>query len=418
MKKIITLIVLFLTLNIFSQEKLSLSECYSLVNKNYPLVKQNDLLIAKNKYDLAVLKTAKLPQFDFTTQATYQSDVTSVPIIIPGSSIDPPNKDQYKATISFNQLVFDGGRIKALEKVTETDLKVSQQKVAVNLYQLKQQINQLYFSILLAQENNDLLKAKQELLVSKLREVKASIKYGVLLPTSANILQAELLKIKQQFSELKAKKSNLIETLSSLTGTTISKDVILKSPIEITINSNQISRPELQLFKLEKDKIIDSENALKKQNSPKLVAFGTGGYGSPGLNMLDNSFKSFYYTGLKLSWPVFDWHSSKKQRKSLKINEDIIDTEKEVFELSTKIQLDTQQQEINKQRKLLQSDKDIIELHQTILKVTESQFKNGVITASEYVTQLTNLFEAKNNLAMHTIQLQLAKSNYNTIKGN
>jgi len=414
----VSMLFVLLSTFVFSQEKLSLTDCYSLVNKNYPIAKQSDLLATKNDYDLAVLKTAKLPQLDFTTQATYQSAVTQIPIKLPNLTVEPPNKDQYKATVSFNQLLFDGGIINAREKVINADLKTSQQQVAVNLYRLKQQINQLYFSILLKQKNKALLMAKQEMLASKLKEVNAGVKYGMLLPSSSDIIQAELLKINQRFTELNANRNSLIETLSSLIGKSISNDVVLESPLEITTNSNQISRPELQLFQLQKNKLTASENVLKKQNNPKLIAFATGGYGNPGLNMLDNSFEPFYLVGVKLNWSIFDWNASKKQQKSLKINQDIVDNEQEIFELSTKIKLDAQQQEINKLNKLLQSDENIINLHQSILKTTESQLKNGVITTSEYITQLTNLFESKNKLATHKIKLLLAKANYNTIKGN
>ena len=418
MKKSIILLFLLLTTLAFSQEKLSLTDCYTLVNKNYPLAKQSDLLATKNAYDLDAIKTAKLPQLNFTAQATYQSAVTELPIKLPNLTVVPPNKDQYRATLSFNQLLFDGGLINSREKVTEADLKTQQQQVAVNLYQLKQQINQLYFSILLTQESKALLSAKRAMLISKLNEVKAGVKYGMLLPSSDNILNAELLKINQQVTELEATRNSLIATLSSLIGKQLSSDVVLESPLSITPNLNQISRPELQLFQLQKEKITASENVLKKQNNPKLMAFATGGYGNPGLNMLDNSFQPFYLVGVKLNWSVFDWNASKKQQNSLKINQDIIDNEQKVFELSTKIQLDAQQQELNKLNQLLQSDQSIIDLQQNILKTTESQLKNGVITASEYIIQLTNLFEAKNKLATHKIQLLLAKANYNTIKGN
>lgn len=418
MKKRIVILLLFLNVIGFSQEKLSLNDCYTLVNKNYPLAKQSKLLAAKNMYDLEVLKTEKLPQFNFSSKITYQSAVTQIPAIIPNFTIEPLNKDQYNTTISLNQLLFDNGLIRAKENVTKSDLKTAQQQVVINLYQLKQQINQLYFSILLAQENKLLLTAKAAMLTAKLKEVQSGVKYGVLLPSSGNVLQAEFLKVKQQITEIDANKTSLIATLSSLIGSPVSNDVVLDFPLNITTNSNQIVRPEITLFKLQKDKLTASEDVLKKQNSPKIIAFATGGYGNPGLDFLKNSFESYYIVGVKLDWKVFDWNASKKQQKSLKINQDIVDNQQEVFELSTKIQLNAQQKDIDKFNQLVQSDKNIITLQQNILNTTESQLKNGVITTSEYITQLTSLFESKTNLATHTIQLLLAKTNYNTLKGN
>lgn len=418
MKKITILIILLLTFNVYSQEKISLEDCYTLINKNYPLAKQHNLLTKQNELDLAVIKTKKLPQLDVEAQATYQSDVTSIPIVIPGSTIEPPNKDQYKANVSVNQLIYDGGLIDASSKVKKVGLKTQQKQVEVNLYQLKEQVNQLYFSILLVQEKRTLLVAKKIQLETTLKEVKAGVKFGMLLPTSDSVLEAELLKINQQFTEIDFNKISLIETLSKLIGHDISVNITLESPKVLTNLETEIKRPELSLFQLQKEQITASEQLLIKKNSPKLVGFATGGYGNPGLNMLDNSFQTYYMAGLKINWNIFDWNASKKERKSLQINKEIIDNQQEIFTLNTSIELNQQQAEINKISNFIETDKTIIELRKQVLNSANSQLKNGVITSSAYITELTNLFEAENNLNTHKIQLLLAKVNYRTTKGN
>jgi outer membrane protein TolC len=418
MKKLTTLLFIFLSICVLSQEKLSLEDCYSLVNKNYPLAKQTDLLTQQHALDLAIITTEKFPKLDFLAQATYQSDVTQVPIAIPNTTIIPPNKDQYKATVSINQLIYAGGFIDASANVKNAALKTNKKQIEVNLYQLKNQVNQLYFSILLQQEKRGLLTAKKELLVAKLKEVKAGVKFGVLLPSSDSVLEAELLKIEQQFTEIDATKNTLINTLSQLIGAPINTTIVLKQPILLTSNTTEILRPELDLFQLKKSEIENKNQLISKQNSPKLMSFATGGYGNPGLNMLDNSFQTFYMVGLKLNWNIFDWNSTKKQQESILINQEIIATEETVFKLNTNIQLDQQQTEIAKILSFIEIDTTIIGLRKVILKTAESQLKNGVITASAYSTELTNLYEAENNLSTHKIQLLLAKSTYNITKGN
>ncbi|WP_457609612.1 TolC family protein [Lutibacter sp.] len=418
MKKLSTLIVIFIALNSFGQEKLSLDECYSLVNKNYPLAKQNEMLVKQNTLDKEIIKTGKLPKLDFNAQVTYQSDVIELPITIPGVTIDSPNKDQYKATISVNQLVYDGGLINASTKVKEATLKTKQKNIEVNLYQLKKEVNKLYFSIILLQEKRALLNAKKMQLESKLKEVRAGIEFGTLLPASDKVLEAELLKIKQQYTEIDQNKISLIKTLSSVTGKNISPNVSLENPIILPSVDTEIKRPELDLFQLQKEQINASEQLIAKKNSPKLMGFATGGYGNPGLNMLDNAFQTYYVVGLKLNWNIFDWNTRKKEQKSLKINKEIIDNQQEIFKLNTNIELDQQQTEIAKISSFIKSDETIIELRKKILKSAESQLKNGVITSSAYITELTNLYEAENNLSTHKIELLLAKANYKTTKGN
>ncbi|MFD2915755.1 TolC family protein [Psychroserpens luteus] len=415
MKKLTIILIFIITLPSVAQQSITLEECYNLVTANYPLAKQSQLLDAQNKLDKAIISTSKLPQFSLDAQATYQSDVIEIPI--PNANIEPLNKDQYRATLSVNQLIYNGGLTDASLNLKSTQLKTKQKQIEVNLYQLKQQINQLYFSVLLAQESELLLNAKQTQLEAKLKEVKSGIKYGVVLPSSDKVLEAELLKINQQSQELLSNKMSLIETLSSLISQPLDVSTQFQNPLVKTQLNSELKRPELDLFQFKKEEIENSESLIAKQNSPKLLGFATGGYGNPGLNMLDNSFQPFYTVGAKLNWNVFDWDSNKKQRQSIAINKDILDNETEIFKLNTNIKLNQQKKEIDKIETFIISDLEIINLRKEVLKSADSQLKNGVITSSAYITELTNLYEDENTLVKHEIQLQLAKANYNVIKG-
>lgn len=416
MKQFIIILITLFAVPIEAQQTLTLQECYELATENYPLAKQFQLLETQNQLDHEVISNAKLPQLSLDAQATYQSDVIEVPI--PNSTIEPLNKDQYRATLSVNQLIYNGGATDASLNVKSAQVKTKQKQVEVNIYQLKQRINQYYFSILLTQETNALLKAKQTQLQTKLEEVKTGIKYGVVLPASNKVLEAELLKIKQQFTEVASNKMVLIESLSNIIGQSLDTSTNFQKPLVETKMDTELNRPELELFQLKKEEIVSNEVLIAKQNTPKLLGFATGGYGNPGLNMLDNSFQPFYIVGVKLNWNVFDWNSNKKQRESLSINKDIIDTETETFKLNTNTELNQQQKEIEKIEAFITSDLEIINLRKDVLESADSQLKNGVITSSAYITELTNLYEDENTLIQHKIQLQLAKANYNSIKGH
>ena len=197
MKKNLTALLVLLSLVVNAQQKLTLEDCYALANKNYPIAKQAELLQQKNTYDIDALKKGKLPKIDFNAQATYQSEVTELPIKIPNVVVTPLNKDQYRATLDVNQLIYNGGVIDANAKLKEAQTKTQQQQVAVSLYQLKTRINQYYFSILLLQEKEALLISKQEQLSSRINEVQSGVKYGAILPASEKVLEAEILKIKR-----------------------------------------------------------------------------------------------------------------------------------------------------------------------------------------------------------------------------
>lgn len=416
MKRLITYALLLFSLSVFSQEQITLDECYELLNINFPLANQSELLETQHTIDLESINTGKLPEIYLSAQATYQSDVIEIPI--PNSGIEPLNNDQYRATVSVNQLIYGGGVIDGSLKAKTATLKTQQKQIEVNLYQLKKQVNQLYFSILLNQEKKSLLIEKHKQLKAKLKEVKSGIKNGILLPTSDKILEAELLKVNQQLSEINLNKELLTNTLSVLIGKEIDTTLSFENPMVLAEFNKDISRPELELFQLKKEEINTSEVLISKKNAPKLIGFASGGYGNPGLNPLDNSFQAFYTVGMKLNWNVFDWNANKKKRQSLSINKDIIDNEVEIFTLNTNIELSQQKYEIQKLEEFISSDIEIIQLRKEVLKSTESQLNNGVITSSTYITELTNLYEDENKLSTHKIKLMLAKANYNITKGN
>jgi outer membrane protein TolC len=418
MKLFLKITFAFLILPILSnaQQTLSLENCYDLVNKNYPLAKQTELLQQKSTYERDALNKGKLPKIDLNAQGTYQSAVTGLPISLP--NVTPINNDQYRATLDLNQLIYNGGMIGANVKLKDAQTKTQQQQVEVSLYQIKTKINQLFFSVLLLQERKAILISKQDQLVSKINEVKTGVKFGAILPASEKVLEAENLKIKQQLVEIQFDKNRLLENLSSITFSTIDENTNLVQPMISNDFSTENNRPELKLFDLQSKQIDVSKEIISKNNLPKINVFGQAGYGNPGLNMLDNSFQTFYMVGLKANWNVFDWNKSKIEKQALSVSAAIVLTEKETFLLNNTLQLQEMENEIHKIESIINTDSEIISLREAVVKSSDSQLKNGVITSSEFLVEFTNLYEAKTNQKLHKIQLDLAKANYQVTKGN
>ena len=408
-----TILFLIFSIASYSQQKLTIEECYALAEKNYPLAKQINLLQQKSTYEIDALNKAKLPKIDLNAQATYQSDVIGLPTTLPG--VESLNKDQYRATLDVNQLLYNGGMIAANTKLKEAQTLTQQQQVEVNLYQLKSRINYSYMMILLWQDQRELLFAKQNTIYSKIKEVKSGVKNGAILPASEQVLEAELLKLEQALTENSFQRIKEIQNLSSLTTTTIAENAVLERPI--TAFKANGTRPEIKFFDLQQDQIEASKNIIAKSNSPKLNAFGQAGYGNPGLNMLNNSFEDFYIVGLKLNWNVLDWNKSKTDKQALDIAKEVVATEKETFETNNQMQLNELQSEISKIEIIIKTDSQIIHLREKVVQSSDSQLRNGVITSSDYITELNQLFDAKTNQKVHQTQLELAKINYQTIKG-
>ncbi|MBU0942126.1 MAG: TolC family protein [Bacteroidetes bacterium] len=415
MKNVIIISFLFLLTFANAQQKITLSECYELANKNYPIAKQTALLQQKLLFERDVVSKAKLPKIDLNAQVTYQSAVTQLPVQLPNLTINALNKDQYRATVDVNQLIYNGGLIDSNMRLKEAEAKLQQQKVVINLYQLKSKINFFYISTLLLQERIGLLIAKQDLLLSKLKEMRSAVKNGAILQSSEQILDAEVLKIQQQIDELRSDKIKMIGNLALITETMFDENSMLVKPIFTEYKKGL--RPELDFFDYQKEQLDISKEVISKSTSPKLNVFAQAGYGNPGLNMLNNSFEAFYLAGLKLNWNVFDWNKSKSEKEAIEVAKQIVGTEKESFELTTKMQLQELEMEIRKIQGLIATDYQIIQLREKIIKSIDAQFKNGVITSAEYLIELTNLYEAKINQKVHELQLDLAQANYQVVKG-
>lgn len=418
MKKIIFIFFGIVPILASAQQSLTLAECYSIAEKNYPLSKQVLLLKDKTDSEIRILEKENLPKLDINAQATYQSDVIEFPFQLPNSTLEPPNKDQYRATLDANQLIYSGGRIGASTKLKTAQLETQQQQVVVNLYTLKSRINQNYFSILLFQEQEKLLLSKMEVLNARQKEITTGVKYGAILPSSEQILSAEKLKLQQQIVQISFDRKKALSSLSLLINKKLSAETYLMEPKNLEVTEIGSNRPELKFFELQKAQLESSIEVLTKSNMPKLYGFAQAGYGNPGLNMLDNSFQDFYMVGLKMNWNIFDWGKIREEKKAADISAEIISTEKETFLLNNQMQQNEAESDIEKYEQMLIKDEAIIQLREEVLKATTSKLQNGAITPSEYITELNNLYEAKIDQQLRKIQLSLARANYHIIKGN
>ena len=327
------ILILFLTGIAFSlkaQDRISLEQCYASAEKNHPLQAQIDLLNRKTGLELTLLDKQKLPELRLDAQATYQSDVVALPVNLPQNmQIDPPNQEQWKTTFTARQLLYNGGLIHRQKNIKKATSEVQKQEIKVTIYRLKKQINQLYFSILKLDKNREILQKNSLQLEQKIQEIQHRIKRGVVPETAADPLQIKRLELRQKISSLRNSKRQLQEKLGLLTGLDMAgKHLDLP---DVYISENREERPEIALFDLQKQVLTQQEQLLKKQRYPKLIAFGTGGAGNPGLNMLDNSTQAFYIVGAKLQWQIFDWNTRKTQRQALAVNREIIDNQKQIF---------------------------------------------------------------------------------------
>jgi len=400
-------------------DTLDLNTCYETAYLNYPVKKQTEYYSDLTEKKIANLEINYLPKISLKGQATYQSDVTKLNIDNPMLKAPEIGKDMYKLSLDLNQLIYDGGNTSALKETEISNLFVEKQKVEVELYGLKQRINDLYFSILILQEKVTSNKLLQEDIIIKMKDIESKIKNGLLPGGNIYILEAQLLQVEQELISIEKDRESAISMLSELIGKELSDSDYFKVP-ENELNSEksiEIRRPELKLFDLQKNQFDKYSNLADIKNLPRVNLFGQAGYGKPGLNMLDDKFSFFGLIGISIQWSPVDWNSSGLDKQIYEINKNIIETQKETFNKNLKITLDKYNGDIEKFENIILKDDEIISKRKEIVKLTSSQLDNGTITATTYLTELTNLNQAELLKKTHTLQLLQSRINLITAKG-
>ena len=133
---------------------LSLEECQRLAWTNYPLLKKYNLIEQTTSYSIKNINRGYLPQLSFNGQASYQSDAANLPDVLSdmlesnGYDYKGLGKDQYKLALDLNQVIWDGGNMEAQKKVTKLEGKVQTAQTDVDMYTIRERVNELFFGIL------------------------------------------------------------------------------------------------------------------------------------------------------------------------------------------------------------------------------------------------------------------------------
>lgn len=418
MKRFPPLLLLLLSLQAAAQDPLlSLDSAQQQARQNYPLLRQLEVQDNITRLQLRNIKTNYLPQVELNGQATYQSAVTSIPIKLPNMDIPELSKDQYKATIDVKQLIYDGGATASQRELQLTQQQAENQKTEVELYKLRQQVLQVYFNALLWNEH---ISAREQMIAEvkqRKERLQAGVDNGTVLASQVDQLQAELLKTEQQLFEAKTGRTAAYKVLSLLTGKEISENTRLLLPAAMQEKSNELNRPELRLFRLQSDVLQQQSKLTGTRALPKISAFAQGGYGRPGLNMLENKFDFYYLAGLRLNWTLWNWRYNRTERAIIREQEQNIQTQSEAFALNTRVQLQQQSSEITNLTGAIEKDKEIVELRTKVKDVSAAQLDNGVLTVHDYLTDLNAETQAVITQKTHEIQLVYATLYYQVIKG-
>lgn len=417
-----------------AQNTVTLEECYEAAEKNYPLVRQYELIEKSKDYTLSNASKAYLPQVTFSAKASWQSDVTKFNLDRDklaqsqfGSFINPDelegmiptmSKDQYGASIDISQTIWDGGAVKARKDVATSQAEADAKSVDASIYGLRAKINELFFGVILMQSNMDQCDLMLSNLETNYKKVESYIENGVAGQADLDAIKIQELKTRQEALNLSNTKKAYIRMLGLLTGLDLDESSELAKPEPVAVISEGIQRPELAMYEAQLKALESQNRQITAGLTPKFGLYVSGGYGRPGLNMLDNSFKPYLTAGVRMTWNIGNFYTKKNDLRILETKKSGIETQRQAFLLNTSIDISGKDSEIKTLREQLEYDDEIIELRKSVLKANEARMAEGTISGSDLVGYMNDEHLAEQEKAGHEVKMLLAMYNLKYVTNN
>ena len=400
-----------LMLPIMAQAQM-LEECQQAAERNYPLIQQYGLIEKTTELTMANIQKGWLPQVSASAQATLQSDVTAFPDQIMkvyqqmGIDMQGLRKDQYRVGIDIQQTVFDGGTIRSQKEIAREQGMVQAAQNEVNLYNVRKRVNEMYFGLLLIDEQMVLNKDLQELLAQSENKLASMVKNGTAAESDYQNVKAERLNVIQQMTGLQSQRSALVRMLSAFCGIEVKE--VVKPAAETSLQTSGL-RPELKAINAQLRLADAQEKALDAALMPKFGVFAQGFYGYPGYNMFEDMMsRRFSWNGMigaRLTWSIGALYTRKKDKAKLNIQRSMFNVQRETFLFNNNLEQIQQNENIERFKKLMTDDEEIISLRSCIRKAAESKLSHGIIDVNDLVKEINNENAAKVHGRVHEIEM-------------
>ena len=392
----------------------TLEECQQAAERNYPLIRQYGLIEKTTALTVANIQKGWLPQVSASAQATYQSDVVAWPDEMRGMlgqmglNFEGLKKDQYKVGLDVQQTIFDGGAIKSQKEIARKQGEVQTAQNEVNMYQVRKRVNEMYFGLLLIDEQIKLNADLQELLMQNEKKLASMVKNGTAAESDYQNVKAERLNVVQQATSLQAQRKALARMLSTFCGIEV-KEVIKPVLFAAVPQQQTRQRPELKAIDAQLRLADAQEKALDAALMPKLGVFAQGYYGYPGYNMFEDMMsRKFSWNGMigaRLTWNIGALYSRKNDKAKIQLQRETAETSRDVFLFNNNLEQIQQNENIERYKKLMADDEEIITLRSSIRKAAESKLSHGIIDVNDLVKEINNENAARVGQSMHEIQM-------------
>jgi len=382
------------------------------------------LLAQQSSLRLANLRAEqRLPSLRLDAFGRYQSDVPHTPVTVPGLVIPIPHKDWYDANLYAQQNLYDA-TLGARRAVETAQLAESQARVRATLYTLRQNMNDAYFAALRAEAQIGEVEASVNDLEAQLLVARARVSEGSALPSEQNAIDAELLRRRQAIAELGATRRAAVAIVGALAGETIDTAVALALPdpaneaASARAAIDQLrARPEYEQYARSRDVIQREADARAAQDKPHVFAFARGGFGRPGLNVLNPNFAAYWLAGVEVQWSPWNWGATKRDREVSALQRQILDADEQAFREMLRRGVEQDVATIDRLTTALADDDRIIALRERIAAESRTRFGESVVTSAEYIDRQTDVLSARTARAVHRVELAQARVHFLTTLG-
>ena len=391
----------------------TLEECQLAAERNYPLIKQYGLIEKTTELTVANIQKGWLPQVSASAQATYQSDVVAFPDQMQtiyqqmGLDMKGLTKDQYRVGIDVSQTVYDGGAISSQKRIARKQGKVLTAQNEVNIYNVRKRVNEMYFALLMLDEQMKLNQDLQELLSGNERKLASMVKNGTAAESDWQNVKVERLNVVQQATDLEGHKQMIRRMLSTFCGIEVKQ--LSRPPLTPPDSGGENRRPELKALDAQIGLYNAQEKALDAALMPKLGVFAQGFYGYPGLNMFEDMMRHDWslngIVGARLTWNIGALYTRKNDKAKLQLQRDLTESNRDVFLFNNNLEQIQQNENISRYKKLMADDEEIISLRQAVRKAAESKLSHGIIDVNDLVREINAENAARVQQSMHEIEM-------------
>lgn len=407
----------------------SLDECQQAAERNYPLIRQYNLIGKTTELAVANIGKEWLPQVSAQAQATLQSGVAAWPDGLQammgqaGIDVKGLGKSQYRVGIDVSQTLFDGGSVRSRQAIARWQGQVQEAETGVALYQVHRRVNEMYFGLLLLDERIRLNRDLQELLAGNERKLAAMYQRGTAAESDYNSVKAERLGVVQQTGSLEAQRQTLARLLGTFCGLEIKEvrkplppDAGNPSPAALPTAGGPApatplygNRPELRLADARLRLADAQERALDAGLLPRLTLFAQGFYGYPGFNMFEDMMRRDWslngLVGARLTWNIGALYTRKNDKDRLRQQRGMAETGRDVFIFNNRLDELQQREDVERYRRLMAADEELIALRRRIRQAAESKLEHGIIDVNDLVREINNENAARVQQSVHEVEL-------------